>query len=279
MNLMFHYILLFMIQCHIIHGKDSTRDFCIVGGGPGGMQIATLLAENLNDYVLFEKNDNGGSMFRKFPIHRNLISINKRATAHGHSDEFNERHDWNSLLSKNKSLIVGHYSKKFYPHADEYVQYLEDYATYLQKISPIGSVKFSTTVRKVSRTPDTDNYLDVYTSSSNSNENDKTTCRHLIWATGLQPKGLDFLVEGKDLDGVEFYDDVDGTNERYFNESVALIGAGNAGMEVATGLQNTAGFVALMSDFQFSWRSHYVGDVRSVNAQFIDGYLLKSLYV
>jgi|TARA_B110000091_G_C13751559_1_gene447898 hypothetical protein len=48
-------------------------------------------------------------------------------------------------------------------------------------------------------------------------------------------------------------------------------------MEVATGLQNTAGFVALMSDFQFSWRSHYVGDVRSVNAQFIDGYLLKSL--
>ena len=52
---------------------------------------------------------------------------------------------------------------------------------------------------------------------------------------------------------------------------------GNAGMEVATGLQNTAGFVALMSDFQFSWRSHYVGDVRSVNAQFIDGYLLKSL--
>ena len=27
-------------------------------------------------------------------------------------------------------------------------------------------------------------------------------------------------------EGVEFYDQVDGTNERYFNESVALIGAG-----------------------------------------------------
>ena len=70
---------------------------------------------------------------------------------------------------------------------------------------------------------------------------------------------------------VEFYSDVDPTSERYFNESIALVGGGNAGMEIATALQNEVGFIALMSDFQFSWRSHYVGDVRSVNAQFIDG--------
>jgi thioredoxin reductase len=215
----------------------TTKDFCIVGGGPGGLQIANFLAENNNDFVLFEKNDNGGSMFRKFPIHRKLISINKRATARGHSDTFNERHDWNSLLSSNRSLVVGEYSKVFYPHADDYVRYLEDYAEHLKRISPKESIQFSTEVTHVTRTPNTDQYLNVYTRSVKEQDEDveqqqqqeeetMTTCHHLIWATGLQPKGLDWLEEGKDLEGVEFYDQVDGTNQRYFNESVALIGAG-----------------------------------------------------
>ena len=226
---------------------------------------------------MFEKNDNGGSFYRKYPIHRKLISINKRATTRGHSPIFNERHDWNSLLSSNKSLLVGKYSKDFYPHADAYVQYLEDYSDYLIQISPKGSMHFSTEVVHVSRTEGTDDHLDVRTRNLSTEEEMTTTCRHLIWATGLQPKGLDFLVKGKELKGVEFYSDVDGTSERYFNESIALVGAGNSGMETATALQNSVGFIALMSDFQFSWRSHYVGDVRSVNANFIDGYLLKSL--
>ena len=212
---------------------STTKDFCIVGAGPGGLQIANFLAENSNDFILFEKNDNGGSMFRKFPIHRKLISINKRATARGHSDTFNERHDWNSLLSTNRSLVVGEYSKVFYPHADDYVRYLEDYAEHLKRISPEGSIQFSTEVTHVTRTPNTEQYLNVYTRSVKDEEQQQqqeeetmTTCHHLIWATGLQPKGLDWLEEGKDLEGVEFYDQVDGTNERYFNESVALIGAG-----------------------------------------------------
>ena len=178
---------------------------------------------------------------------------------------FNERHDWNSLLSNNESLLVGRYSKEFYPHADHYVQYLEDYSDYLVQISPSNSMQFSTEVVHVSRTPSTsDNTetadcLDVLTRNLITKKETTTTCRNLIWATGLQPKGLDFLVKGKELDGVEFYSDVDGTSERYFNESIALVGAGNSGMETATALQNTVGFIALMSDFQFAWRSHYVG--------------------
>ena len=249
------------------------KDFCVVGGGPGGLNTACLLAEQNNDYVLFEKANNGGSFYRKYPIHRKLISINKRATSRGHSPEFNERHDWNSLLSSNSSLVVGQYSRKYYPHADELVHYLEDYSNYVINISPKESMKFNTEVTHVSRTKGKGNqeYLDVHTHNINTGDNDVTTCHHVIWATGMQPKGLDFLIKGKNLDGVEFYSDVDPTSERYFNESIALVGGGNAGMEIATALQNEVGFIALMSDFQFSWRSHYVGDVRSVNAQFIDG--------
>ena len=70
-------------------------------------------------------NDNGGSFYRKYPIHRTLISINKRATSRGHPPEFNERHDWNSLLSSDGPRMAN-YSRKFYPSADELVRYLED---------------------------------------------------------------------------------------------------------------------------------------------------------
>jgi thioredoxin reductase len=269
----------------------AARDFCVVGAGPGGLQSATLLAERGNDFALFEKNDNGGSFYRKYPIHRTLISINKRATSRGHSPEFNERHDWNSLLSNNDSLKMARYSRKFYPSADELVQYLEDYSQRLMDISPANSVHFSTEVVRVSRAEGSETALDLHTrpvsieddldldggDASTNAKTSVTRCGRVIWATGTQPKGLEEVIEGADLDGVEHYSEVDPTSERYFNESVALIGAGNAGMEIATALQNTVGFIALMSDFQFSWRSHYVGDVRSVNAQFVDGYLLKSL--
>jgi len=38
--------------------------------------------------------------------------------------EFNMRHDWNSLLSDDESLLMTHYSKKFFPDADDLVSLL-----------------------------------------------------------------------------------------------------------------------------------------------------------
>lgn len=35
--------------------------------------------------------------------------------------EFNMRHDWNSLLSDDESLLMTRYSKKFFPDADDLV--------------------------------------------------------------------------------------------------------------------------------------------------------------
>lgn len=35
--------------------------------------------------------------------------------------EFNMRHDWNSLLSDDESLLMTRYSKKFFPNADDLV--------------------------------------------------------------------------------------------------------------------------------------------------------------
>lgn len=35
--------------------------------------------------------------------------------------EFNFRHDWNSLISDDESLMMRHYSKAYFPPADSYV--------------------------------------------------------------------------------------------------------------------------------------------------------------
>ena len=35
--------------------------------------------------------------------------------------EFNFRHDWNSLISDDESLMMRHYSKDYFPSANSYV--------------------------------------------------------------------------------------------------------------------------------------------------------------
>ena len=51
-----------------------------------------------------------GSFFSTYPRHDKLISLNKRHTGQKNK-EFNLRHDWNSLLSDDESLLMKHYSK------------------------------------------------------------------------------------------------------------------------------------------------------------------------
>ncbi len=37
------------------------------------------------------------------------------------------RHDWNSLLSDDESLLMKHYSREFFPPKSALLQYLADY--------------------------------------------------------------------------------------------------------------------------------------------------------
>ena len=67
-----------------------------------------------------------GNFFATYPRHDKLISINKRNTGKKNK-EFNMRHDWNSLLSHDESLLMKHYSKEFFPQRHTYLTYLKDY--------------------------------------------------------------------------------------------------------------------------------------------------------
>lgn len=80
------------------------RDYCVLGAGPAGLQMAYFLQRAGRDYAVFERAPRPGSFFTRYPRHRKLISINKRHTGKANA-EFNLRHDWNSLLSHDPRLL------------------------------------------------------------------------------------------------------------------------------------------------------------------------------
>lgn len=106
------------------------RDYCVLGAGPAGLQMAYFLQRAGRDYLVFERASGPGSFFTRYPRHRKLISINKRHTGRTNS-EFNLRHDWNSLLSHDPRLLFRHYSRAYFPDAGDMVRYLGDFASSL----------------------------------------------------------------------------------------------------------------------------------------------------
>ena len=111
------------------HSAGERHDYCIIGAGPAGLQLAHLLEtvpSGARDYVVFDQAAAPGSFFATYPRHRKLISINKRHTGKTNGD-FNMRHDWNSLLPRraNASLAFKNFDRKYFPHADSMVDYLQ----------------------------------------------------------------------------------------------------------------------------------------------------------
>ena len=105
------------------------HQYCVVGAGPAGLQLGFFLQQAQRDYVILERASGPGAFFRKYPVHRQLISINKRYTGHEldeprRSAEFNLRHDWNSLVNDQavggKSLLFTNYSERYLPPAESH---------------------------------------------------------------------------------------------------------------------------------------------------------------
>ena len=53
--------LLVIISTHTVYGAQAT-DYCIVGAGPGGLQLGSLLATAKRDYVMFERGNISGKI-------------------------------------------------------------------------------------------------------------------------------------------------------------------------------------------------------------------------
>ena len=58
--------------------SDVAHQYCLVGAGPGGLQLGHYMMKAGRDYMVYERNARAGSFFETYPIHRGLISLNKR---------------------------------------------------------------------------------------------------------------------------------------------------------------------------------------------------------
>ena len=55
--------------------NDGYSDFCVVGAGPAGVQLANHFESAGADYVVIERNSAPGSFYSKFPRHEQLSKL------------------------------------------------------------------------------------------------------------------------------------------------------------------------------------------------------------
>jgi thioredoxin reductase len=248
--------------------KTTHRKYVIIGAGPGGLQMGYFLAKSGLDYLILEKNTEAGSFFKKQPVHRKLISINKKNNFYK-EDEFNWRHDWNSLLSDNPELRFTHYTDELFPNADVLFKYLGDYAKKCEL-----NIDYGTEV------------LSIIKSSTDPNQKfsiilkngDELTADVLFMATGAVGGNSPSEIEG--IENTVSYSDQDLDLEIYKNKRVGILGGGNSAFETADYLAGSAAFVHVLTrgPIKMAWDTHFVGDVRAVNNNILDMYQLKSLH-
>nr|XP_034984178.1 FAD-dependent oxidoreductase domain-containing protein 2 [Zootoca vivipara]XP_034984179.1 FAD-dependent oxidoreductase domain-containing protein 2 [Zootoca vivipara] len=245
------------------------HDYCVIGAGPAGLQMAYFLQHAGRDYVVFERSCAPGGFFALYPRHRKLISVNKRYTGKSNS-EFNLRHDWNSLLSHDRRLLFRHYSKDFFPDADAMVRYLGDFASMLDL-----QVRYNTSITRVMLEKDIKAWNGHFFILTDQNAQ-FYKCSVLLVATGTWvPNKVNF--PGSEY--VEGYESVSINPEDFIGQSVLILGRGNSAFETAENILGVTNFVHMVgrSRVRLSWATHYVGDLRAVNNGLLDTYQLKSL--
>jgi thioredoxin reductase len=263
--LFFYYY--FDFKKNTIIDTSKIYEYIIIGSGPAGLQTGYFLEKYKKDYIVLEKSSDCGSFFKKYPIHRKLISVNKVHTGSTNKD-FNLRHDWNSLLSDDDSLLFKNYTHEFFPHADYMVNYLNDYQ-YKNKIK----VSFNTNVNNINKL--SNELFEINTS------NGIIKCKKLIVATGLMKNNIGYntMFPYKPYyPGCLNYKDITTDKTKFINKNICILGKGNTAFETANYLTDTAAVIQVFTKgpLNYAWDTHYPGHLRAINNDFLDVYNLKT---
>ena len=235
-------------------------DYLIIGAGPAGLQLGYFLEKAERNYLILEAKENAGSAFEQFPRHKKLISINKVYTGYENS-EINLRWDWNSLLSDSEDMLVKNYSREYFPHSDDFVRYLRDFATNFDL-----KIQYNCQVTQIAK----DEKFLVTDSQGNTYQ-----ASRLIIATGFSKP---YIPQIPGIELAENYTNVSVDPEDFANQRVLIIGKGNSGFETADNLAATTSLLHICSPHpvEMAWKSKYVGHLRAVNNNLLDTYQLKS---
>lgn len=239
--------------------------YVIIGAGPAGLQMAYFLKKAGLDYLILEQNKSVGSFFEKNPVHRQLISINKKYNFFKEV-EYGWRHDWNSLLSDDPNLRFTNYTDDLFPHADVMVKYLKDYNTHFN-----FNIHYE---KKINHIVKDENGSFVLTTSDHS-----VYCAEvLLMGTGAIAPKIPNEIEG--IEHAVLYSDQSIDLSLYKNKRVAILGGGNSAFETGNYLAGSAAFVHILTKhpLKMAWDTHFVGHLRAVNNQIIDMYQLKSMH-
>lgn len=236
-------------------------EYLILGAGPAGLQLGYYMQRDNRDYLLLERNAKAGSSFEVYPKHRKLISINKVFTGET-NPELKLRHDWNSLLTDEFDAIFSDFDKEYFPHPDNMCAYLNSFAERFNI-----KVKYNALAKLVEKKDD------GYVLTLDGGE--QISCKHLIVATGVSKPFI------PDIPGIELvtqYEDLNIDLKPYEDKMALIIGKGNSGFETADHLISACRTIHICSPtpLVLAWKSHFVGNLRAVNNNFLDTYQLKS---
>jgi len=236
-------------------------DYLVVGAGPAGLQLGYFLGAAGRDYLVLESGAGPGTFYERFPRHRKMISINKPHT--GWDDpELRLRMDWNSLISDDPELRFTRYTGKYFPDAADYVRYLRDFADRTKV-----NVRYGTRVTRIARDGD------GFAVTTEAGETYRP--KRVIVATGF---GAPYIPPIPGIELTENYADVSVDPDDFTDQRVLIIGKGNSAFETADNLIERAAVihVAGPSELRFAWRTHFIGNLRAVNTNFLDTYQLKA---
>jgi thioredoxin reductase len=235
-------------------------DVCIIGSGPAGLQAGYYFKRKGLNFRILERTDGISGFLRRFPRHRQFISINKVYTGLDNADT-DLRHDWNSLLN-DEGLLFKDYSRKYFPSADDFISYAEKFAEELS-----DDITCNSDVVRISKT---DGIFAVECANGST-----LHARTVIVATGVS-QAWDPGIKGFEL--TKNYTEFDTNPELYENKRVLIMGKGNSAFETADSLIEHAASIHVMSPnpVKFAWQTHFVGHLRAVNNNFLDTYQLKS---
>eukprot|EP00933_Yihiella_yeosuensis_P077839 TRINITY_DN8876_c0_g1_i3.p1 TRINITY_DN8876_c0_g1~~TRINITY_DN8876_c0_g1_i3.p1 ORF type:complete len:787 (-),score=94.23 TRINITY_DN8876_c0_g1_i3:624-2873(-) len=250
--------------------EEKSTKYCIIGAGAAGIQLGHFLQREGLDYLIWERGPQAASFFRKYPIHRKLISINRRQSRSSNA-EFNLRHDWNSLLEVNVTPFTN-WTEEYFPSADILSEYLQEAAD-LQK----SNIFYQHEVKEIER--GSDKRFQVVLASPSGEI--KWKCKVVVAAIGLwRPNIPKDWIRGLQNYSIGYHELAPWPGSKAFEgKSVLILGNGNGAFETADAVRNHAADIGILGrrEERLAHETHYVGDVRSARATSMDSLQLKSL--